>query len=135
MKDGGLTDDPFLSRAGERESHGSVRRAAVRSSCRADCEPQHCLVCGSDLVQPTAWRQLDASTWAIGLRCPECETQREAVCGREDAHAFNVHLYERSEQLEVELARLEQFRNHQDQRRAAAFAHALRDDLILPSDF
>jgi hypothetical protein len=135
MREGELTGSVSAASGDEWSTHAEWSATEVTSAWHAKSRPQHCPLCESDLVQPTAWRQVDASTWELGLHCPDCGSERIAVLDRENVHAFNITLYQGSEQLARELKRLEQVRRNEDDRRAAAFVHALRDDLILPTDF
>jgi hypothetical protein len=105
----------------------------VRSSSAG--RPQHCPLCGSDLVYPTDWRQVDAASWELELRCPECGTVRAASLDRAAMHDFNVLLYRSSDQLAREAEELMQECAATDEACCRAFVAALRGDLILPMDF
>jgi hypothetical protein len=124
--------------------HGGARRAHVQSghtaseSCRGEpsaSRPQDCPLCGSDLVYPTDWRQVDASSWDLDLHCPECGTARAVSLDREETHGFNLLLYRSSEQLAHEAEELTRECAANDEACFSAFVSALRGDLILPMDF
>lgn len=135
MQRGRCADDSQRSWGGDQEAVNCVRRPASPTFCREQSAPHRCVVCGSELVQATDWRQVEARSWVVALRCPECGAERQASLDRDAAHGFNVYLFDRAEELERELARLERSRLADDEQRAAAFVAALRDDLIVPSDF
>jgi hypothetical protein len=86
-------------------------------------------------VYPIYWRQMDAATWRLELRCPGCGAERAVSLGREAAHAFNLLLYQGTEQLAREAEELGRQRTASDEELSSAFAAALRRGHILPMDF
>ena len=118
------------------DSRGGAPRARAQSGHAAACvrelgqpsagRPQHCPLCGSDLVYPTDWRQVDASSWELELRCPECGTVRAVSLDREAMHGFNVLLYRSAEQLAREAEQLTQECAANDEACCRAFVAALR---------
>lgn len=109
--------------------------ATRRGEDRTATRPELCPVCGSRLVEPVTWAQAGAGVWRLGLRCPDCETERTVVLGAAEAHAYNVHLYDAADEAAAEAERLRASWaaavSAEDQR----FLEALRADRILPIDF
>ncbi len=90
MDDGRITDATSSSLCGTPHAHAESRPTApatTRGEPSAG-RPQDCPLCGSDLVYPTDWRQVDASGWDLELRCPECHTVRTVCLSREDDARF-----------------------------------------------
>jgi hypothetical protein len=56
-------------------------------------EARVCPLCGSEHVYPLHWRRQADNTWAIRLRCPNCETRREVVMERPGVEQLNRELY------------------------------------------
>jgi len=137
MDDGRITDSTANPHGGARQAHAQGGHAARTSSCGEPSanRPQHCPLCGSDLVYPSDWRQVDASRWDLELCCPECGTLRAVSLDREAMHGFNMVLYRSSEQLAREAEHLAQECAANDEACCSAFVTALRGDLILPMDF
>ncbi len=105
------------------------RRA--KSAPRPD-ELHICPECGSDLVYPTDWSQVDARQWSVDLRCPECEWRGSGVHSQEVVDRFDVELDEGTESLIDDLVSLTRA-NMEDE--AERFIGALHRDLVLPEDF
>ena len=92
-----------------------------------------CPECGSELVQPTRWKQEDnRSHWRVWRRCPECEWTAEAVHDEVEIDAFDEQLDQGSRELGDELRALEHANMSE---MAAAFIAALSQDLIGADDF
>jgi hypothetical protein len=91
-----------------------------------------CVDCDSDLVQPVAWGQVTADTWALTLYCPNCGTTREGVFEQGDVAALEEHLDVAVEAILADLQRLTHANMADEIDRFAAALHA---DLILPEDF
>lgn len=137
MDDGRITDITAIFHGGERHADAEGRRDAPESS---SCEPsasrpQHCPLCDGDLVYPVDWRHVDASSWALELRCPDCGTVRAVSLDREATHRYNVLLYRSTERLVRQAEELTRECAANDERRCRTFVTALRGDLILPMDF
>jgi hypothetical protein len=95
--------------------------------------PAHvCPLCGCDLVYPMDWDRNSAASWNLLLRCPNCETQRRVVLGREGVEAFNREIYLGSRALARDADSLTR-RNFSEE--SAKLVEALARDLILPMDF
>ncbi len=95
-------------------------------------KPHVCPVCHSELVYPVDWQRTSDTAWRLRLRCPECETERDAVLGRVDVEEYNRHLYYGSQEL-AQAAQEMGRRNFEEE--AAKLVAALEMDLILPMDF
>lgn len=95
-------------------------------------KPHVCPVCGSELVYPVDWQRTSDTAWRLRLRCPECETERDAVLGRADVEEYNRRLYYGSQEL-AQAAQEMGRRNFEEE--AAKLVAALEMDLILPMDF
>jgi hypothetical protein len=91
-----------------------------------------CPLCGSDLVHPLDWERNSSSSWNLLLRCPECETERRVVLGREGVEAFNREIYLGTQVLAREADAMTR-RNFSEE--SAKLVEALARDLILPMDF
>ena len=91
-----------------------------------------CPLCGSDLVHPVDWERNSKASWNLVLRCPNCETQRSVVLGREGVEAFNREIYLGSQALAREADSMTR-RNFAEE--SAKLVEALARDLILPMDF
>ena len=137
MDDGRTRDVTSGFRGGEPRARVRSGHAAPASASGEPAAggPQHCPLCGSDLVYPTDWRQVDASSWELELCCPECGTARAAPLDRAAMHDYNVLLYRGSEQLAREAEELAQECAANDEACCRAFVAAVRGDLILPMDF
>ena len=95
-------------------------------------DPHVCPVCHSELVYPVDWQRTSDTAWQLRLRCPECETERDATLGRADVEEFNRRLYYGSQEL-AQAAQEISRRNFEEE--AAKLVAALEMDLILPMDF
>ncbi|HEY5388325.1 MAG TPA: hypothetical protein VIL79_10545 [Thermoleophilia bacterium] len=91
-----------------------------------------CPLCGSDLVHPVDWERNSDASWNLVLHCPNCETQRHVVLGREGVEAFNREIYLGSQALAREADSMTR-RNFSEE--SKKFVEALELDLILPMDF
>lgn len=137
MDDGRITDATSISRCGTPRAHAQSRPTApatTRGQPSAN-RPQDCPLCGSDLVYPTDWRQVDASSWGLELRCPECHTVRAVSLSREEMHGYNLLLYRSAEALTREAEELTRQCAADDEASCSALVDALNADLILPMDF
>jgi hypothetical protein len=137
MEHGRITDLTSSLQDGPRHvrAPGSHATPAIPGREPSATRPQHCPLCRSDLVYPTDWRHVDASTWRLELSCPECGTVRIVSLDREETHAFNLLLYRSSEQLARTAEELTRECAAIVEEDGRAFAAALRGDLILPMDF
>ncbi len=91
-----------------------------------------CPLCSSDLVYPLDWERNNAASWNLLLRCPNCETQRSVVLGRDGVEAFNREIYLGAKALASEADAMTR-RNFAEE--SAKLVEALALDLILPMDF
>lgn len=91
-----------------------------------------CPECSSELVQPVEWFERDSTSWAVELRCPECEWRGGGVFNQSAVDEFDRLLDEGCQSLHSDLAKLEQENNETE---IAAFSKALRYERILPEDF
>jgi hypothetical protein len=96
--------------------------------------PLHvCPACGSELVQPTGWRQDgDHGRWRVWRRCPECEWAGESIHGARAIDAFDERLELGSVELAESLRALE-LANMGEM--AESFIRAIGCDLITADDF
>jgi len=97
-----------------------------------DGAAHECPLCGSDLVYPLDWERNRDASWNLVLRCPNCETQRHVVLGREGVEAFNREIYLGAQSLAREADCMIR-RNFAEE--SAKLVEALALDLILPMDF
>jgi len=120
----------------EREAQPDVKPTATQAPPPVGQEPgeaaHECPLCGSDLVYPLDWERNCAAGWNLVLRCPNCETQRRVVLGREGVEAFNREIYLGAKLLAREADSMTR-RNFAEE--AAKLVEALALDLILPMDF
>jgi hypothetical protein len=120
----------------EREAQLDVKPTATQAPPPVDQEPSgaahECPLCGCDLVYPVDWERNSASSWNLGLRCPNCETQRSVVLAREGVEAFNREIYLGSRAMAREADSMTR-RNFAEE--SAKLVEALARDLILPMDF
>jgi hypothetical protein len=120
----------------EREAQPGAKPTATQARPPAGHEPDgaahECPVCGSDLVYPLDWERNSQAGWNLVLRCPNCETQRNVVLGREGVEAFNREIYLGAQALARECDAMTR-RNFSEE--SAKLVEALARDLILPMDF
>ena len=120
----------------EREAQPGVKPTATQAPPPDAQQPggtaHECPLCGSDLVYPLDWERNSAASWNLMLRCPNCETQRSVVLGREGIEAFNREIYLGSQALAREADSMTR-RNFAEE--SAKLVEALARDLILPMDF
>ena len=120
----------------ERESQPGVKPTATQAPPPDAQQPggtaHECPLCGSDLVYPLDWERNSEASWNLVLRCPNCETQRSVVLGREGVEAFNREIYLGSQALAREADSMTR-RNFAEE--SAKLVEALARDLILPMDF
>src|SRR5450756_1492798 len=110
------------------------RSTQSRSSAASDVykrqEPggaaHECPLCGSDLVHPVDWERNSAASWNLALRCPNCETQRRIVLGREGVEALSREIYLGSQALAREADSMTR-RNFSEE--SATLVEALARDL------
>lgn len=92
-----------------------------------------CPDCGSKLVQPTSWEQVEErGHWRVWRRCPECEWSSDSVHGESEIDAFDEELDIGAIQLGDELRALERANMAE---MVEVFALAIAADLIGPEDF
>jgi len=92
-----------------------------------------CPECGSNLVQPTRWKQDgDRSHWRVWRRCPECEWACDEIHDEVEIDAFDEQLDLGAHELADQLRALE----HANMTEMAdSFITALSHDLISADDF
>jgi len=120
----------------EREPQPGIKPTATHAPPPVGQEPvgvaHECPVCGCDLVYPLDWERNSEATWNLELRCPNCETQRSVILGREGVEAFNREIYLGTQVLAREADCMTR-RNFSEE--SAKLVEALTRDLILPMDF
>ena len=120
----------------EREAQSGAKPTATQAPPPAGQEPSgaahECPLCGCDLVHPVDWERNSAASWNLLLRCPNCETQRSVILGREGVEAFNREIYLGAQALAREADSVTR-RNFSEE--SAKLVEALARDLILPMDF
>jgi hypothetical protein len=92
----------------------------------------HCPNCSSELVQPVDWAPASEDTWAVLLRCPECEVFQSGVFSQTEADAYDSELDRGAALLQVAYQQLvaENMAAEID-----VFVGALDAGAILPEDF
>ena len=119
-----------------REAQPDVKPTATQAPPPTGQEPRgaahECPLCGCDLVHPVDWERNSEASWNLVLRCPNCETQRDVVLGREGVEAFNREIYLGAQALAREADAVTR-RNFAEE--SAKLVKALARDLILPMDF
>ena len=93
-----------------------------------------CPECGSDLVQPTRWKQQEdeRTNWRVWRRCPECEWTSDDVHNEVEIDVFDEQLDLGAHELADELRALEHANMSE---MASSFITALSQDLIGADDF
>jgi len=93
-----------------------------------------CPECGSDLVQPTRWKQQEdeRTNWRVWRRCPECEWTFDDVHDEVEIDLFDEQLDLGAHELADELRALEHANMSE---MASSFITALSQDLIGADDF
>jgi uncharacterized Zn finger protein len=92
-----------------------------------DCER-----CGSDVVNPVSWEQLDETCWWIRLRCGECGFVREVKASDEEAKRFDAELDRGVREIAAAVARIDR---KQMIAECDALRVALQQGLISADDF
>lgn len=101
-------------------------------STRRESELHVCATCGSDLVYPIDWAPADERSWAVDLRCPDCEWVGNGVYSQDVVDRFDIELDRGTDMLIEDLARLTRA-NMEDE--IERFILALHADHILAEDF
>lgn len=114
---------------GENAERFPARHAPVLDP---DLDLHVCRDCGSELAYPTAWEEAGEESWAVTIRCPECEAVREGVFAQDVVEAFDEQLDTGTEALTADYRRLTRA-NMADE--IDRFAGALRAGAVLPEDF
>jgi hypothetical protein len=91
-----------------------------------------CPKCSSEMVQPVEWFERDTESWAVELRCPECEWRGGGVYNQAQVDRFDRHLDEGCTALHADLKLLTRDNMEHE---ADTFAAALNSGAILPEDF
>lgn len=102
------------------------------STVRSGREARVCPLCGSAHVYPLDWQRRGQNTWALLLRCPNCETHRDVVMDRPAVEQLNRELYQAHKAVE-EQSRETSRRNFREE--AERIVAALASGLIQPMDF
>lgn len=91
-----------------------------------------CSECGSDLVYPQAWNELDSGRWELSLECPNCWWQSGGEFDRAQVHELEDWLDDGFAAMLGDFKRLSRanMAEHVDR-----FVAALNADQILPEDF
>lgn len=92
----------------------------------------YCQQCGHDRVQPTGWSEVGTTHWHVTLRCPDCESRREAIFSQSELDEFDVALDEGTRAIAADLDLLSRANMADDIDR---FMAALDADHIVPEDF
>lgn len=92
-------------------------------------------MCGSGLVEPTYWAHRGPGCRTVDLRCPECGTELTLTLDDDEAHAYNVLLYDAADGLAATVRRLAEEWSSDVAGEDERFVRALRTDRILPIDF
>ena len=93
---------------------------------------EHCAHCGHDRVHPVAWSEADETSWAVTLRCPDCESTRDATFAQDVLDRFDIALDEGTRAIASDLDLLTRANMAEDVER---FLHALDAGHIVPEDF
>jgi len=91
-----------------------------------------CNSCGSKLVYPITWEEASGDSWAVSLRCPDCEERREGVFNQSTVEAFDEELDLGADALTSDYRRLCRA-NMADE--IDRFVAAIQAGAILPEDF
>jgi hypothetical protein len=102
--------------------------AVARRTAPLACCPE----CGHDRVQPTGWNEVGSNHWHVDLRCPDCETRREAIFGQDELDDFDVALDEGTRAVAADLDLLSRANMADDVER---FTLAMDLGHIMPEDF
>jgi hypothetical protein len=124
---------PGLDSAGEMAAQRGQTRSPKTQTKPQKAQLHVCPDCSSELVQPVAWEQVQASNdWRLWRRCPECEWRGEDVHRETAVDEYDEQLDFGTRELAEELRALQQSNMEESVDR---FVAALRADLILPEDF
>jgi hypothetical protein len=123
---------PTASAPRQADLEPDAPRAPAPFGAQEEHAPSGCPLCGSDLLYPVDWARNSRGDWNLRLRCPNCETQRHIILGREGVEALNRTLYRRAQALAHEAATVSRTNFEEE---AAKLVEALYLDLILPMDF
>lgn len=91
-----------------------------------------CPDCSSGLVQPLEWFERDHDSWAVELRCPECEWRGGGVFNQAQVDRYDRLLDEGCRSVHSDLAKLTHENMETD---VEQFCDALWAERILPEDF
>ncbi len=104
-----------------------------RTTKRPDTKGIHiCAECASELVQPVEWFERDRNSWAVELRCPECEWRGGGVFDQAEVDDYDRRLDEGCRAIHNDLEKLTRENMEAD---VEAFSEALWAERILPEDF
>jgi hypothetical protein len=99
---------------------------------RASDDLHVCRWCGSPLVHPTSWEEVDGRHWRLTLRCPDCERAAEGVFARSAVERFDDELNRGGVALARDLRELAHANMEEECERFIAALHAGH---VLPVDF
>ena len=100
---------------------------------RKAAEGMHvCPGCSSELVQPVEWWESDEESWAVELRCPECEWRGGGVYSQAEIDRYDELLDEGARSVAVDLRALTR---QNMERELETFTSAIASGAILPEDF
>ncbi len=91
-----------------------------------------CPECSSELVQPVEWWERDADSWAVELRCPECEWRGGGVFSQTHVDRYDRILDDGCRSIHNDLEKLARDAMESE---VNAFVEALQGEKILPEDF
>jgi hypothetical protein len=99
---------------------------------QAETDLHVCSRCASRMAYPTTWEEAGPESWAVEIRCPECEEVREGVFSQTAVEAFDEVLDAGTDALMADYRRLTRANMAEEMERFAAALHA---DAIMPEDF
>lgn len=110
----------------------SIDVVSFEDSEKAAPELHICPDCSCDLVYPVAWEEADETSWAVRLRCPNCEWRAAGVFGEDAVLRFDEKLDHGTQELVSDLRQLTRANMEEDVER---FALAISAGHVLPEDF
>ena len=91
-----------------------------------------CAECGSTLMQPVRWSEVQPRSWALTVVCPNCDFVAAGVFAQEQVDRYEEQLDLGLTEMLRDLRRLTQANMCEEIDR---FVAGLNADLILPEDF
>lgn len=119
-----------------RDRSGSYEPPSDKSSSQESSDKkgrwESCKDCGSSLVQPLDWVQIDTERVRVKLRCPECSVERSTWLIGGEIKEFDVAFVCGVRQLARDLQLLGEANRELE---ISVFAEALKQGAIDPGDF